>query len=137
MNLKISNQSNQEIYQIIATNQKAIKKFMFESNANGIANLHTENARLLPPQGDFVIGKQNIKSYWQKFLEQTKIQKFQPEIIELESYGQAIAEIGVYTINLSLKSAQDQVMEDRGKYLIIWKYDNHQWLIHYDAWNSM
>ena len=137
MNLKISNQSNQEIYQIITTNQEAIKQLMFESNADGIANLHTESARLLPPQGDFVMGKQNIKFYWQKFLEQTNIQKFQPEIIELEFYGQTIAEIGVYTINLSLKSDNDQVMEDRGKYLMIWKYDDHQWLIHYDAWSSI
>lgn len=101
-----------------------------QQNAEGMADLYTENGMLLPTGSDFVAGKNNIRDFWQGAME-AGIKKAKLDIKEVELQGDTAIEVGQY----KLSGADDAVM-DQGKYIVIWKQENGQWKLHRDIWNS-
>jgi ketosteroid isomerase-like protein len=95
-----------------------------------VAALYTEDALLLPPGADFISGRQAIQAFWQAVMN-SGVRGVQLETVELAHYGQALQEIGRYT----LTGAGGQVL-DRGKYIVIWRHDGPDWQIHRDIFNS-
>jgi ketosteroid isomerase-like protein len=53
------------------------------------------------------------------------------ETVEVEDFGDAAYEVGIYT----LFGAKEQVL-DSGKYVIIWKKDGDHWQLHRDIWTT-
>ena len=111
----------------------ANKKFMGfnnQGNADGLASLYTENGQLLPPNGDFITGRQVIQEFHQGGMD-TGIKSLKLETIEVEGMGKTAYEVGKYT----LFTDGDQIV-DTGKYVVIWKQVEGQWKMHRDIWNS-
>ena len=50
---------------------------------------------------------------------------------EAEDLGDTAIEVGRFF----LYSATDDLL-DQGKYLVVWKRQNEQWLLHQDIWNT-
>lgn len=99
-------------------------------DADGIANLYTEGAQLLPAHSDFVRGTAAIRTFWQSVIDRG-LKGASVETIELEVYGETAIEIGRYR----LLAANDAVA-DQGKYLVVWKHDNGTWKLHRDIWTT-
>ncbi|NIO70601.1 MAG: SgcJ/EcaC family oxidoreductase [Anaerolineae bacterium] len=111
----------------------AVENWMATFNrgdAAGLASLHTENGQVLPPNSDFVTGRQAIQAFWQGAMDMG-IKSAKLEIVEVEGHGDIAIEVSKYT----LSGEADQVL-DTGKYIIIWKQVDGQWKLHRDIFNS-
>lgn len=110
---------------------KANENFMNLFNAGDIdkfASVYTDDARLLPPNGQIVTGRNNIKTFWKGMMEAG----IKP-VLKTDSahrYGKTVIEEGTVAIH-----AGDQVV-DQVKYIVIWKKVNGVWKMHQDIWNS-
>jgi uncharacterized protein (TIGR02246 family) len=114
---------------IAATNEKFMATFK-RGDAAGMAALYTENGQVLPPNGDFVTGKQALTMFWQGIMDMG-IKEVKLEIVEIEGYGDIAIEVSKYT----LQGEGGQAL-DTGKYIIIWKQEGGQWKLHRDIFNS-
>ena len=121
-NLKVRNE-------ISSANENFMTAFS-QGDAAGVAALYTENGQVLPPNSEFVTGKEAIQAFWQTIIDMG-IKEINLEIIEVDGHGNTAIEISKYT----LRGDGEQVI-DKGKYIVIWKKENGQWKLHRDIFNS-
>ena len=114
---------------IVAADQTFMTIFS-RGDAAGLAALYTENGQFLPPNSDFVTGKQAIQATFQAFMDMG-IKAIKLEAIEVEGFGDTASEVGRYT----LLDQSGQVL-DQGKFIVIWKQEGGQWKLHRDIINS-
>jgi uncharacterized protein (TIGR02246 family) len=99
-------------------------------DAAGLAALYTENGQVLPPNSDFVTGKEAIRGFFQAVMDMG-IKAATLETVEVEGYGDTATEVG----KLTLHGEEGQQL-DKGKYVVIWKQEEGQWKLHRDMFNS-
>ncbi len=121
-NLKVRNE-------ITSANEAFMYAFN-QGDASGLAALYTENGQILPPNSEFVTGKEAIQSYWQAMMDMG-IKEVDLEIVEVEGHGNTAIEVSKCT----LKGEEGQIL-DKGKYIVVWKKVNGQWKLHRDIFNS-
>ena len=114
---------------ITAANEDFMAAFN-RGDAAGIAALYTVNGQVLPPNGDFVTGKEAVQAVWQAIMDMG-IKEAKLETVEVEDHGDTAIEVSKYT----LKGDEGQVL-DTGKYIVIWKQQNGDWKLHRDIFNS-
>ena len=114
---------------IVAADQTFMTTFS-RGDAAGIAALYTENGQFLPPNSDFVTGKQVIQATFQAFMDMG-IKAVKLETIEVEGYGDTASEVGRYTLE-----GEDGQVLDNGKFIVIWKKEAGQWKLHRDIINT-
>ncbi len=114
---------------IVAADETFMTTFS-RGDAAGIAALYTENGQFLPPNSDFVTGKQAIQATFQAFMDMG-IKAIKLETIEVEGYGDTASEVGRYT----LEGEGGQVL-DQGKFIVIWKQEAGHWKLHRDIINT-
>ena len=108
-------------------------KFMAAFNrgdAAGVAALYTEQGQLLPPNADFMIGRQAIQAFWQGAMDMG-IASAKIKILEVEGHGDTAIEVSEYTLH-----AQNGEELDAGKFIVIWKRVEGEWKLHRDIFNS-
>ncbi|MFN2196074.1 MAG: YybH family protein [Anaerolineales bacterium] len=113
--------------------EEANEVFMAAFNAHdgaGLAELYTEDAQLMPPNADFVIGREAIEQFWPVIFE-SGIDSALLEIREVDALGNTAVEVSNYTLYLA-----DGTIADQGKYMIEWKRVAGKWYIHRDIFNS-
>ena len=99
-------------------------------DAAGVAALYTEQGQLLPPNADFMIGREAIQAFWQGAMDMG-IATAKIEILEVEEHGDTAIEVSTYTLH-----AQDGTELDAGKFIVIWKRVEGEWKLHRDIFNS-
>jgi uncharacterized protein (TIGR02246 family) len=114
---------------IVAANGNFMETFK-GGEAARMAALYTENGQLLPPNSDFVTGRQAIQGFWQALFDMG-IQEVSLESVEVDGHGETAIEVGKY----ALKGEGGQEL-DAGKYIVIWKREDGQWKLHRDIFNS-
>jgi len=114
---------------IAAANQEFVAAFT-RGDAAGIATLYTKDGQALPPNNEFVAGKQAIQAFWQGAMNMG-IKAAKLETVEVEDRGDIAYEVGKYT----LQGDGGQEI-DTGKYVVVWKQEAGQWKLHRDIWNS-
>ena len=114
---------------ITAANDEFMAAFK-RADAAGLAALYTEDGQVLPPNGDFVTGRQAIQGFWQVLFDMG-IKEAKMEIVEVEKHGDTVVEVSKF----KLLADGGQVLE-RGKYIVIWKQDGGRWKLHRDIFNS-
>ena len=114
---------------IAAANENFMATFK-RGDASGIAALYTEDGQVLPPNSNFVTGKQAIQTFWQALMDMG-IKEAKLEIVEVEGHGDTAIEVSKFT----LQGEGGQVL-NKGKYIVIWKQEGGQWKLHRDIFNS-
>jgi len=114
---------------ISAANEKFIVTFNNGDTA-GLSTLYTRDGQILPPNSDFVKGREAIQGFWQA-VQEMGIKKAKLETLEVEDCSDTVIEVGQFT----LYSADGQQLE-QGKYIVIWKQDAGEWKLHRDIFNS-
>jgi uncharacterized protein (TIGR02246 family) len=114
---------------IAAVNEEFMKA-IGEGDAEAVAALYTRDAQLMPPNSDVVTGREAIQAAWQAGLD-AGVRSVTLEIVEVESHGITAVEVSRYT----LRGEEDLVL-DRGKYIVIWKLRDGRWMLHRDIYNS-
>ena len=96
-----------------------------------LANMYTEDARLLPPGVEMAGGRAAIQSFWTKASESVADLKL--TTVDVKPLGlEAASEIGTF----SLKTKAQPAQEVSGKYVIIWQRVGSDWKLATDIWNS-
>jgi len=122
-----------------------VRKSIEEANVNlgeafrqgdtvALANLYTEDAWLMPPNSEMIQGKESVETFWAGAI-QMGVKDAMLTTVDVIGMGDLVCEIGKYVLTIQ-PEGQDAI-EDRGKYLVIWKQtDNGAWKLHVDIWNT-
>jgi uncharacterized protein (TIGR02246 family) len=99
-------------------------------DAAGVAALYTEAAHLMPPNSDFIVGREGIQAFWQGAMDMG-IKAAKITISEVEEHGDTAIEVSTY----ALLGEGEQVL-DEGKFIVVWKNEDDKWYLHRDIFNS-
>jgi uncharacterized protein (TIGR02246 family) len=99
-------------------------------DAAGVAALYTEEGQLLPPNADFMVGREAIQAFWQGVMD-AGIASVKIEIVEVDGHGDTAIEVSKFTLH-----AQDGTELDAGKFIVVWKRVEGEWKLHRDIFNS-
>jgi uncharacterized protein (TIGR02246 family) len=104
-----------------------------QGNAVAVAALYTDDAILLPPNSEMIRGRQGIEKFWRAVM-QMGVKDGVLTTGELSGSGDTIHEIGNYTLKIHPEGQKP--IEDKGKYIVIWKHTASGWKLHRDIWNT-
>ncbi len=113
--------------------QEAVRDFMdmaSKADAAGIARRYSNDAVVMPPNHDFVKGRSSIEGFWREMFK-AGAKRLQLDTQQIEEYGDIVSEIGRYTVY-----AENNEPADDGKYLVLWRRENGEWMLFRDIWNS-
>lgn len=113
----------------IASVNKELEEAMRDGSASRLTAIYSSDGQLLPPNEKSISGVENIYEYWTKVIE-SGITSADLVTLELDLLESTAIEVGSYVMK------KGQEVEDEGKYLIVWKYENNEWKYHKDIWNS-
>jgi uncharacterized protein (TIGR02246 family) len=99
-------------------------------DAAGLAALYTEDGQLMPPNAGFMTGREAVQAFWQAVMDMG-IEKAVIDTVEVEDHGDTAIEVSKF----KLFGAGDQEV-DQGKFIVIWKKVDGQWMLHRDIFNS-
>ena len=124
---------NKARLQIDKQNKKYMK-FYNNGDASGVAELHMDDALVMPPNIDMAKGKVSIKKAISD-----EISAGATDLVfkTLNMYGneEFVTEVGRYSLNV--KNEGEIVMSDTGKYIVLWEQvSKNNWLMKADIWNS-
>lgn len=87
------------------------------------AAAYTPDARLLAPSAELLTGRDSIASFWQAGIE-AGIDGIELQALDLEidPGGQSALEIGRYVLRLN--SSSSAAVEDRGRYLLVYRRES-------------
>jgi uncharacterized protein (TIGR02246 family) len=114
---------------IVAANEVFMTRFR-QRDAAGMAALYTEDGQVMPPNADFVTGREGIQVFWQALMDMG-IQEALIETGEVEDHGETLIEVSRFTLH-----GEGGAELDRGKYIVIWKRVDGEWKLHRDIFNS-
>mgnify|MGYP002884659445 FL=1 len=124
---------NKARLQIDKQNKKYMK-FYNNGDASGVAELHMDDALVMPPNIDMAKGKVSIKKAISD-----EISAGATDLVfkTLNMYGneEFVTEVGRFSLNV--KNEGEIVMSDSGKYVVLWEQvSKNNWLMKADIWNS-
>jgi uncharacterized protein (TIGR02246 family) len=115
--------------EIKSLNSKFVSSFN-QGDVGSVADLYTITALLLPAGSEPVKGREAIVQYWQNAMEMG-VKEITLDTVEVEQLDLTAIELGTYT----LKAENGNIL-DQGKYMAVWKQENHHWKMQKDIWNS-
>lgn len=116
--------------QIEAANRKVHETLALQ-DATAIANLYTVDGWMLPPNQDFVRGREEIAKFWEVALMLGGDRGMTTTTIEVDGAGDTANEVGRYVFK-----SDDGKVVDEGKFIVIWKLVDGEWKLHRDIFNS-
>lgn len=100
-----------------------------------VATLYTEDAVVLPPNGETVRGRAGAKALFDGMIQLMGVPTLTLSTGEVTELGDTAYEVGAYTMKLQPSGAD--VVNDSGKYVVIWKRQGDgSWKLAVDIWNS-
>ena len=114
---------------IDAANKKFVAAFN-KKDAAGVAATYSSDAQAFPPNAALLKGRAEIQKMWQGVID-GGIASVALVTTEVESGGNIAYESGTYEMKL-----KDGKVADKGKYCVVWKKVNGQWMLHRDIWST-
>ncbi len=99
----------------------------------GVVAGYTEDATMVPPDGEQIKGKQAIEEYY-RTLFQMGMKDVVLTTIEVEGSGGTVYEIGKTRVRIQPEG--QEAIQDSSKYLVIWKHQaDGTWKVYVDIWS--
>jgi ketosteroid isomerase-like protein len=119
-----------EIREIIPAWLDAVRR----KDTAAIAEFYTPDGRFMVPNAPIAEGRTAVAQMWGNLLSLPNISlKFGPTFIEAASSGDLAYEIGTYALAFDKDGKR---IEDRGKYVVVWKRIGSVWKAAADILNS-
>ena len=118
----------------IGKQNKKYLKLYNNGDASGVADLHMDDALVMPPNIDIAKGKVAIKK---AISDEISAGATDLVFTTINMYGneEFVTEVGRYSLNV--KNEGEIVMSDTGKYIVLWEQvSKNNWLMKADIWNS-
>lgn len=93
-------------------------------------NIFTADARIFAPGSEVVTGRRSIEAINREYIEY-QIKEFREETTALYGSGPYLMDEGTYL----MRYGKDNTTE-KGKYLNVWKYENGDWKLQANIWNT-
>lgn len=116
--------------------EKANAKFsehVRRGDARALASLYTDKARMMPPNNPTVLGRENIEGLWRAMLG-SGLKEAVLTTVGVDGSGDTVTEMGEYM--LKLQPEGQEAVEDKGKYIVLWKRTPEGWRLHWDIFNT-
>ena len=97
-------------------------------DAEAIAELYTEDGRVIAPGAEPASGRAAIAAFWARAMQETKAVRL--ETLAVEPAGELAVEEG------SAVLVADDGSESTARYLVVWKRVGRRWHLHRDIWNT-
>ena len=98
---------------------------------DALAALYTEDAVVMPPNQEVVIGRSAIRDLFSALT----FSEFSLETVEMDGRGDLVFARGIYSWTVAV--GEGEPVADHGKWLTIWrKQADGRWLLSQDIWNS-
>jgi len=104
-----------------------------KGDASAAAKMYTEDACAMPTGSVMVKGRENIKALWGSVIE-GGLKDAKLTTAEVVGEGDTVTEMGEYWMKLQPEG--QEAMEDKGKYVVVWKNTPEGWKLHWDIWNT-
>lgn len=112
------------------TNEFFNTEVVSKKNIDGLDQVYTMDAHVLPPGANMIHGREKIKDFWQQAIAALGLQGAVLTTLVAESLGDRVFEIGQAVLTLG---------EGRNvtvKYVVQWKQEEGRWKWHVDIWNQ-
>ena len=114
------------------TNRIFEQEVAAKRNIDALDHVYTQNARILPPGGEMISGRENIKNFWQSAMNTMGIKAIKLQTIDFEPLGEAGFEIGRARLEFAAGTQPVDV-----KYLVLWKREGGEWKWDVDMWSPV
>lgn len=114
----------------IEAGAKALMDAVKAKDADAIAATYTDDAQMLPANGDIVRGKAAIRKLWQEWIDDG-LTGLLLEPNEIEAAGALGYDVSMYKLY-----GKDNEVTDHGKSLVVWHRVKGKWKLHRDMWTT-
>lgn len=104
-----------------------------KGDAKALSNLYTGDSVLFPAGMSAIVGRKAVEEFWGGAIKGMGLKDASLKTVDLVGAGDVYTERGDYV--LTLVSA-GKSMEDKGKYIVVWKNTPDGWKLHWDIWNT-
>ena len=106
----------------IAAERAAFIAALRRRDAMAAAAAYTDDARLLAPSSEILVGRESIVRFWQAGID-AGVDSIELNAldVEIEPGGETACELGRYVLRLT--SQGGNVVVDRGRYLLVYRHD--------------
>lgn len=109
-------------------------KLVAAKNADSVAELYAPDAAIMPPNAPLAEGREAIAATWRSMMQAPGFQlTFAPTRIEVSKGGDMAMDRGTYRL---MTQATSGAVEDRGKYVVVWRKVDGRWKAAADIFNS-
>jgi len=122
--------SPDEIRDVFLPVCQQFEKSYNQGDAEGLASLYSEGAKILPPNMDIVEGRSAIQTYWQGALDMG-IKSFKGEMIDADFSGNLGYFVGKYILY-----DNDNQELDQGRWISVLNNIDGKWKVHRDIFHS-
>ncbi|MQB07277.1 DUF4440 domain-containing protein [Agrobacterium tumefaciens] len=117
--------------QTIQSFNEGFLELIHSKNVDAIVDFYTEDGLLLPPGMPVIRGQNDIRAFWNGFIDQ--IERFGLETLDIKLLAEdSIREVGRFTFR-SADASQPLIT---GKYIVIWEKVGTIWKFAVDIWNT-
>ena len=118
----------------ILKNITQFSSYVMAGEHEKIGAAYTADAKIFPQRSDIIAGREAIANYWKRPAgSETSYHKITPS--EIRVNGNEAYDYGYY--EGKTKRANGSESSWRGKYVIVWKKVDGNWLIYLDMWSSL
>ena len=114
------------------TNQLFNAEVFGKQNLAAFDDIYTADARILPPGGPMISGREAIKAFWGGTIATLKATSAELSSVEVMQAGDDIVEIGKAVLTIAPEGTPVQM---EAKYVVYWRQEDGRWKWHVDIWN--
>ena len=119
---------------IVNEQNKLLANCFISGDADKLAEMYTDSAKLSPNGYHFVTGRDSIKAFWHEDFKTSKVLKMETEVLTVDGNDNLIYETGFANSEILYN---DSVYHTCVKYINIWcKQPDGQYLLDVDFWNE-
>jgi uncharacterized protein (TIGR02246 family) len=96
-------------------------------------NIYTRDARILPPGGPMISGREAIKKFWSDMVQSANATSAVLASVDIMPAGDGALEIGKAT--LTVEPPGQSAAQVEVKYVVYWQQEDGRWKWHVDIWN--
>jgi len=108
-------------------------EYVRKGDAKALSNLYTSDACLMPAGMGFVKGRKAVEEFWGGAIKGMGLKDGILKTVEVVGEGDTVTEMGEYVLKLQ---AEGKNMEDKGKYVVVWKKTSDGWKLLWDIWTT-
>ena len=113
---------------------KRMSELVRKGDVAALAACYSEDTIVMPPNTDLIQGRKAVNEFWEVGFKMMGYKNIEFTTVDVVSLGDYATEWGRYSFKAQPKGQKP--MEDKGKYITMWKRTPQGWKIHWDIFNS-